>query len=205
MSSTRHQEQQRNRVAMLAAKYISESGISDFQLAKRKAAQHLGVDEKRYMPSNKEIESALFDHQKLFYSDSQPEQLKKCRETAVHAMQFLKSFNPRLVGDVLSGTANEYSHVEVHVFADYPEQVRLFFLEEQIPFDEKQKRIKMAGHYKIQPVYNITADDVDVDVVVFSCKEMRQAPDSPVDGQPMPRADLKTVQALLKSEQLHLG
>jgi len=197
MSNARHQEQQRNRVAMLAAKYISESGISDYQLAKRKAAEYLGVHEKRYLPSNKEIEAALFEHQNLFHSDSQPKQLKKCREIALHAMEFLQGFNPRLTGDVLSGTANEYSHVEVHVFAEYPEKVRLFLLEEQIPFDEKQKRMKFSGEYKMLPVYNIAAEGAEVDIVVFTLKELHHAPDSLIDGRPMERMDLKAVRVLL--------
>ncbi|NOY66738.1 MAG: hypothetical protein GXP13_04930, partial [Gammaproteobacteria bacterium] len=76
-------------------------------------------------------------------------------------------------------------------------QIRLLFLEEKIPFDEKQKRLKLAGIYKTQPVFNITANNIGVDVVVFSQEERRQSPDSPIDGQPMARANLKAVQALL--------
>ena len=43
------------RIAMEAARHMSESGISDYQLAKRKACQQLGVLDSRNLPSNQEI------------------------------------------------------------------------------------------------------------------------------------------------------
>ena len=53
------QEQQRLRIAMEAARHMSDSGISDYQLAKRKACQQLGVVDTRNLPSNQEIKHAL--------------------------------------------------------------------------------------------------------------------------------------------------
>jgi len=199
MGINRQQDQQRLRIAELAARHISESGIIDFQLAKRKAAQQLGVSEKRFLPSNKEIETALIEYQGLFHSDTQPEQLRKLRQTAIHAMEFLQQFHPRLAGDVLSGTANEFSHVELHVFAEYPEQISLYLMEQKIPYAEKHKRVKYDGEYQQQPMFNMTADNIEVDVIVFSQEGLRRAPNSPVDGQPMARADLKAVQDLLQA------
>jgi len=184
---------------MLAARHMSESGIQDYQLAKRKAAQKLGMDETRNLPSNKEIEAALIEYQDLFHADSQPQLLSQLRETAVHAMEFLQAFKPRLAGDVLSGTANEYTPVEIHVFADYPEQVSLYLMEQHIPYNEKQKRVKYDNDYEQQPVFSITADNIEVDIIVFSVEKLRRPPDSPIDGKPMNRIDLKSVQALLQA------
>lgn len=198
MGSSRQQEQQRMRIAGLAARHIVESGIIDFHLAKRKAVQQLGVSEKCYLPSNKEIESALIEYQGLFHADTQPDQLRKLRQTAIHAMEFLQQFNPRLAGDVLSGAANEHSSVELHVFADYPEQVNLFLMEQKISYSEKSRRIKYDDVYQQQPLLQITADNIEVDIIVFPQAGLRRAPDSPVDGQPMARAGLQAVNTLLQ-------
>ena len=51
------------RIAMEAATHMSDSGISDYSLAKRKACQKLGVVDSRNLPSNQEIKDALFEYQ----------------------------------------------------------------------------------------------------------------------------------------------
>ncbi len=88
----------RRRVAVEAARLMSESGIRDFQMAKRKAAERLGANDKSQLPNNAEIEDALREHQRLFQSDEQPQTLRRLREEAREAMKFFKDFDPRLVG-----------------------------------------------------------------------------------------------------------
>jgi len=178
---------------------MSNSGVADFQLAKRKACQQLGVSESRHLPSNQEIRDALLEYQSLFKSDKQPQQLKQLREVALEAMRFFKSFNPRLAGDVLLGTANEYSAIELHLFADYPEQVDVFLMEENIPCQQKQKRVSyQADSEEYIPVYSFIADDTGVDLLVFPTDGVRRAPNSTIDGKPMKRADYKAVECLLQ-------
>lgn len=198
MSTTRQQEQQRLRIAMEAAKHMSNSGVSDYQRAKRKACQQLGVPDTRNLPSNQEIRDALLEYQSLFKSDKQPQQLRQLRETALEAMRFFKQFNPRLAGDVLVGTANEHTSVELHLFADYPEQVGLFLLEEHIPYQQKQKRISYKTESEeFVPVFSFIADEVGIELLVFPSEAIRRAPNSTVDGRPMPRADIKATEKLL--------
>jgi hypothetical protein len=184
---------------MEAARHMSESGISDYHLAKRKACQQLGVAENnRNLPSNKEIKDALFEYQSLFKS-KQPQQLRHLRETALQAMRFFKQFNPRLAGDVLDGSAGEHSRIELHLFVDYTEQISLFLMQEQIPYTEKQKRITYNGdNYEFIPVYGFLADDIAIELLVFPAEGIRRAPNSTLDGKPMARADVRAVERLLQ-------
>ena len=55
--------QLRRRVALEAARLISEHGIRDYRQAKLKAAQRLGLDDEQQLPRNREIEEALREHQ----------------------------------------------------------------------------------------------------------------------------------------------
>ncbi len=201
MGISRQQEQQRLRIAMEAAKHMSDSGVSDYQLAKRKACQKLGVVDRRNLPSNQEIKDALFEYQSLFKSEQQPQQLRHMRETAVQAMQFFQQFNPRLAGDVLDGSATEHSRLELHLFADYTEKVGLFLMQEKIPYTQKQRRITYDGdRYEFIPIYMFLADDVAIELVVFPVEAIRRAPNSTLDGKPMVRADIKAVERLLQAD-----
>ena len=92
-----------------------EGGQRDYQAAKRKAANRLGVDDRGEMPNNVEIEAAVSDYQRLFRADTQPRYSAELRQAALSAMRFLDAFEPRLVGSVLHGTVDEHSVVELQL------------------------------------------------------------------------------------------
>lgn len=192
-------QQMRLRLAQEAARIIEEEGIRDFHSAKRKAAAHLGATDTRNMPSNTEIERALIDYQRLFKGATQPNRLRELREAALHALRFFTHFHPRLVGSVLSGTANAHSDVNLHLFTDVPEDVALFLMQEGIPYDTGERRLRLGnGDSANYPVYRFLAGDTRLDLTVFPIDGERQAPRSPVDGKPMRRAGLAAVKELLK-------
>jgi hypothetical protein len=195
----KHKEQQRYRIAQEAARILAESGISDYQMAKRKAAQHLGIHDSRNLPGNQEIEDALLEHHRIFHADAQSNWLQDMRKAALEAMRFFSSFTPRLVGDVLRGSAGRHSGVELHLFADYPEQIAMFLMENHIPYTEHQKHFRFGEErHEYYPVYRFLADDIPVELVVFPESGLRQAPSSKVDGKPMKRADTQAVEMMLK-------
>ena len=189
--------QVRERIAKEAARLMCETGIHDYKLAKRKAIQHLRLSGQGNLPSNGEIESAVSEYQRLFRAHSQPRRLAELRRTAVRAMRFLVRFRPRLVGAVLSGTADEHSDVCLHLFAETPEEVGLFLLENGVPHEHGEHSIRLAidGTERL-PTCRFMADDVPVELVVFAERARRRVPLSPVDGRPMRRAALRTVEAL---------
>jgi len=191
-------KQMRQRIAMEAARILADSGLPDYQAAKRKAAQHLGAPDTRNLPSNQEIEQALVDYQRLFQADSQPLRLRHLRTVALEAMRFLAPFGPRLVGPVLAGTANGNAEVQLHLYASAPEEVALFLMEQDVPYQEGERRLRFGrDRYLMLPTYRFVAGDTPVELVVFSVDGQRETPRSPVDGGPMQRASIPAVEALL--------
>lgn len=194
-------EQNRIRIAQEAARLMTEHGIQDFAAAKRKAAERLGLPTQRHLPTNLEIEQALITHQRLFRAGSQPAHLRRLRNTARQAMRLMVDFQPRLVGPVLTGTADAHSPVNLHLFSETPEQVDVFLMDRHIPhsWDERVVRLN-ADQQERYPVCRLVADEVTLEMTVFPPVGLRQPPLSPVDGRPMRRAAIDTVEQLLETD-----
>jgi hypothetical protein len=192
--------QMRQRIAQEAARIMAEEGIADFFAAKRKAATRLGVPETtQNMPRNLEVEEALHEYQRIFKSASQPQRLRELRQAALQAMRLLADFHPRLIGSVLSGTAGEHSDVNLHLFADTPEEVVLFLMQGKIPFESGERRMRINSDASAAyPAYRFMAGECVIELTVFPPHGLRQAPRSPIDGKPMRRASIAMVEDLVR-------
>ncbi len=191
----------RRALAQEAARIMAEHGIGDFLLAKRKAAERMGfADTAAILPRNTEIEQALAEYQRLFGGESHVETLHAQRRAALNAMLYLQEFEPRLVGSVLSGTATEHSDVQLHLFTDRAEAVAIKLMDEGIPHEITERRVRMnADRVLAYPGVRFELDDQSIEATVFPTDGIRQAPVSPVDGRPMRRASTTEVEALLDS------
>jgi len=188
----------RRALAQEAARIMAEQGIEDFLLAKRKAAERMGATDASVLPKNTEIEEALAEHHRLFEGDNHHSVLADLRRTALKAMQLLREFHPRLVGSVLSGTASAHSDISLHLFADRPESVAFKLMEENIPHQIAERRLRYEpGRVVAYPAFHFVAGDQPIDAVVFPLDGIRQSPSSPVDGKPMRRADVAELEELL--------
>ena len=191
-------DQLRRALAQEAARIMAEQGIDDYLLAKRKAAERLGVADASVLPRNTEIELALAEHHRLFDGNRHSSALADLRRVALRAMRLLKEFQPRLVGPVLSGSASEHSEINLHLFADSAEQVGLALMEQGIPHQVAQRRLRYEpGRIVNYPAFKFVAGQQPIDAVVFPLDGIRQSPASPVDGKPMPRGDAAEVEHLL--------
>lgn len=192
----------RARIAFEAARLISDTGLRDYAVAKRKAAARLGVDDESALPKNVEIEAALREHQRLFHADDQPRQLRALRETALEAMRFFASFEPRLVGAVLDGTADAHSAVCLHLFSDDPDAPARHLDEYGIDYETDTRRLRYDQDNEADyPVLQFAVDDTAIDVTVFAYDGLRQAPLDRVDGRPMQRATLTALRNLLDDDR----
>ena len=193
-------EHLRQALAQEAARIMSEQGIDDYRLAKRKAAERLGATDIAVLPKNTEIEAALAAHHRLFEADRHSSVLQSARKTALQAMRLLRQFEPRLVGPVLSGTASAHSEVNLHLFADNPEVVALHLMDQSIPHEFGERRLRYEPDRLVTyPVVRFVAGNREIDATVFPVNGIRQSPASPVDGKPMRRADSAEVEALLNA------
>jgi hypothetical protein len=209
MRAKRHPTRQATRGANLrralaaeAARIMAEHGVQDFLIAKRKAAERLGVaDGSALLPKNREIELALAEYQRLFGGETHALSLDAQRRAALAAMRYFSEFSPRLVGAVLSGTATLHSEVQLHLFADRAEAVALKLLDAGIEHEVTERRVRLdAERVRAFPGVRFLLRDQPIEATVFPTDGIRQAPVSPVDGRPMRRATLLEVQALLAAE-----
>lgn len=184
----------RRRLAQEAARLIAEEGVRDFRSAKQKAAARLGIIGNGHMPRNLEIEEALAHHQRLFRAAIQPGVLFRLRRTASELMRLLAPFEPRLVGSLLRGTADEHSVIELHLFTDTPEDVVMFLLDQHIPYETGERQWPGNGGF---PLFRFRTGDSPIELTVFPYDGLRHAPPCPVDGRPMRRATRDALLELL--------
>jgi len=201
MPRKRNSETERARrvLAQEAARIIVDHGIRDYRVAKQKAAERLGVGSRGSLPGNAEIEAAVAEHLALFGGESHEDSLRLMRVAALSAMELLAVFTPRLVGPVLSGTADESSAVNLHVFADSPEVVAMELAEMGVNYKPYERRLKSRrDQFDTFAGFEFHHSNSPIQATVFPVDGIRQAPMSPIDGKPMKRVDSDAVQELLK-------
>ena len=188
----------RSAVAQEAARLMAEHGIQDFHLAKRKAAERYGVVEGAFLPKNTEIEAALLSYQRLFGGEQHASSLREQRRVALDARRLLEKFEPRLVGAVLTGSATDYSDIQLHVFSDSPEAVYTHLMDRRFEYEVFERKAKMTPERTIAvPSVRFEMGHDMVEAFVFPRDGLRQAPVSPVDGRPMRRAGMGEVHELV--------
>ncbi len=195
---TSESERERLVVAQEAARIIVNQGVRDYQLAKQKAVDRLGLNARGSLPGNSEIEAAVADHLLIFGGEAHQDMLRLMRTAALSAMELLAAFSPRLVGPVLTGTADENSAINLHLFADSPEMVAVEIGEVGISFRPYERRLKSRrGQIETYAGFEFSHCNETVQATVFPVDGIRQAPMSPIDGKPMKRADGNAVQEML--------
>jgi hypothetical protein len=116
---------ERARIAQTAARLIVEHGISDWSLAKRKAARQLMLPADAALPSNDDIEQALRDHHSLYGGAKHAASLQAQRRIALAWMRRLERWVPLLVGGVAAGWATAYSDIRLELVADDPKAIEI--------------------------------------------------------------------------------
>ena len=95
-----------------------------------------------------------------FHADRQAFHLRGLRETALETMRFLVDFRPRLVGPVLSGAAGPYASIHLHLFADTPKDPLMFLMEQRVPFETLEHRLRMSNGDQVWlPAFRFNAGD----------------------------------------------
>ena len=117
--------QQRTLIAQAAARLVAEHGITDWSMAKRKAARELGLAPGVALPGDDEIEDALGSYHALFGGEEHEAQLRAQREEALTWMRNLAAFEPRLTGGVAAGWATETSGIRLELDAESAKAVEL--------------------------------------------------------------------------------
>jgi hypothetical protein len=183
--------QQRARIAGVAARLISEHGISDYALAKRKAAQSLGLPENAQLPENSEVEAELRSFHRLFHDQEQTAALGALRQKAAEIMTIVQRFVPYLTGAVLDGTAGRFAEIDIQLFTDSAKDVEIFLLNQKIDYEHSVPRSDRA-----EAVLTIHSEGVPINLIVYPSREERITYRTR-DGRIRPRARLDAVNKLV--------
>ncbi len=188
----------RQAVAEEAARLLEEQGARDHTSARIKAAARLGVTNEKLLPRNDEIELALKARQRLFRTRTQPMALRSLREAAVAAMEFLRRFEPRLVGSVLDGTADMHSAVCLDVFHDDALEFIDHLLSQGVEFEQSERRVRYTNERtRPVPAFRFEAGGAAFEIRLFALDDLREAPLDRIRARPQKRAALGEVVRLL--------
>ena len=199
MAKDRGRNDERSRIAHLAARLMVEDGIEDYATAKRKAARQAGVADTRQLPTNEEIDEALRVYQALYAGDAHSDRLRELRGQAIEVMRDLERFNPYLTGSVLSGNAGKYADINLQLYTDSAKAVEIFLIDNDIAYRAGQRRVFCGGESRIVPTFTIDDDGIEVELVVLALDDLRQPVRATPEGKPMERARRSAVEALLET------
>jgi hypothetical protein len=188
---------ERSRIAHLAARLMAEDGIEDYATAKRKAARQAGVADTRQLPTNDEIDAALRTHQSLYGGDEHVERLRELRRRALIVMRDLERFNPYLIGSVLSGTAGKYADINLQLFTDNEKGVELYLMQRGGPYKAGQRRLWIGEETRTVPTFTVDDAGIEIELVVLALDDLRVPVKATPDGKPVERARAPAVEQLL--------
>lgn len=194
----RGRNDERSRIAHLAARLMVEDGIEDYAVAKRKAARQAGIPDTRQLPTNEEIDEALRTQQTLYGGAGHVERLRDLRVRALEIMHDLERFNPYLTGSVLTGSAGKYADINLHLYTDNGKGVELYLIERRVPYRAGQRRLWCGTEPRTLPAFTVDDDGVEIDIVVLALDDLRMPVKTSADGKPLERARPQAVQTLLE-------
>jgi len=197
MPRDRTRNDERSRIAHLAARLMAEDGIENYAAAKRKAARQAGVPDTRQLPTNDEVDEALRMHQALYRPVEHRERLRALRAHAAQRMSELARFNPYLTGSVLNGNAGKYAGINLQLYADNAKAVELYLIDNGIDYKPGQIRLFVGGELRTLPVYTLEEETGEVQLIVLGADDLRAPVKTSAEGKPMERAKLNAVEALL--------
>jgi len=197
MSRERGRDDARSAIAVQAARLMVRDGIEDYGLAKRKAARQLGMSDTRRLPNNDEIDTALREYLEIYRNDDQAARIKRLRAQAVGIMRELAIFNPHLTGSVLSGVAGPYAAIHLQLFTDSVKAVELFLLDRKIAYKTSQTRLYAGNESRLLPVFSVTDDGADIELIVLELRELRAPLRATPGGRVIERAKLRVVEEML--------
>lgn len=178
-------------IASAAARLMVEDGITDYHLAKKKAARQLGLPDHTAFPDNAEIEAELRAYRALYQGENHEETLAALRRSALDLMALLAPFNPYLTGSVLDGTAGEHSTIDVLLFADSAKEVEIFLLNRGIDVDHAEPR-----NERVEAVLVIETDTADANLIIMP-PQLERVTMRYRDGRPRERMRADALRALL--------
>jgi len=189
-------QRNRSRIAQTAARLIAEHGLTDWNVAKRKACRELGLSARQALPDNDEVEQALRDYNSLFEQGEQPVRLRAQRLEALRWMERLAQWEPVLTGAVAAGWATAYSEIRVELEAEDAKAVELALINSGVEYGSAPTPPRHAPQVQLR----VKGPESILRLVIVSARERRNRPGRARSIEADDRLNLAQLRALLGSD-----
>jgi hypothetical protein len=188
-------------MAYEAARIMIEQDLSDFDRARRKAAERTGILDRRRWPANDEIQEAVLTQRRLFRGEAGEREQRRLRGEALRAMEAFRAFSPRLLISALTGPGRAERGVPIFLFADCPEDVVFSLMGQGIPWHERERSFRYSdGERRVHPVLRFVAGDIPFELIVLPRQAIRNPPLDPITERPERGADIGELERLLAED-----
>ena len=182
----------------VAARLVVEEG-SDYGRAKRQAVQQLGLPGRTKLPSNDELEDAVWEYIALFCAETQPAELLALRQLALVWMERMAAHSPHLAGAVWHGSATRLSDIYIQLFCEDSKSAEISLIDHHVDYEP---RTITGFHGESVEALSVHAfcpglsEEVGVHLMVYDLDDLRGALRPDAKGR-KPRGDLAAVRRLV--------
>lgn len=159
----------RRQIAWEAARLMYAREVSEYYVAKQKAARRIcqGWVKPADLPTNAEIREQVQLLTRLYEGPAVHDQkLLAMRLRALWWMRKLSPFHPKLIGSVLTGQVRAGSDIDLHVFAANPHSITVALDDDGIGYELERKRIVKAGQQRVFTHIHVR-DEYPVELTVY--------------------------------------
>ncbi len=190
-----------------AARLMYQDSVSQYHTAKYMAARkilsgggkNIRVKNPSHLPSNGEISEAVDALAQLHEGDFRYAQLFSMRVVALEYMQQLEAFSPRLIGSVSTGRIKKTSDIDIHIFTDSMEELRLRMDTLGWQYEIADITVSQNGILKVYSHVYINCE-YPIELSVYPRYDIRVRTRSSTDGKPIIRMTANKLLELIFNE-----
>ncbi|MGI9473924.1 MAG: HD domain-containing protein [Rubripirellula sp.] len=192
----------RRQIAWEAARLMYSREVSEYYVAKQKAAKRIyrGWIKPADLPTNAEIREQVQMLARLHEgADSHAERLLRMRVRAVWWMKRLAQFHPKLIGSVLTGSIRQGSDIDLHVFAANPHSITVQLDDLGVAYELERKRVVKDGEQRVFTHLHVR-DEFPLELTVYHPSLLGFRFKSSITNKSIERASLAELERLIALE-----
>jgi len=197
-----HASKFRRQIAWEAARLMYSREVSEYYVAKQKAAKRIckGWVKPADLPSNAEIREQVQTLARLHEGgDDHQQRLLAMRLRALWWMQKLTPFHPKILGSVLTGEIRSGSDIDLHVFAANPHSITIELDDDGISYELERKRIMKDGEQRVFTHIHVR-DEYPVELTVYHPSLLGYRFRSSITNKSIEQASTKELERLIVLE-----
>ena len=190
-------------ISATAARLVVEEGL-EYGPAKRRAVKLCGLSARTRLPTNDELEDAIFEYIAVFCADTQPLELAALRQLALRWMERMALFRPYLSAAVWRGTATRHSDIRIELFCDDSKSAEIALIDFKVAYVPRTANGMRGDAVDTLSVHDFCPglqEMVGVHLLVYDHDDLRGALRLDAKGR-TPRGDLLAVRQIVDQGRL---